>query len=251
MFDLSNKLAIVTGGAGGLGHYIALGLAKQGADVVVTSRTFPKLEQVANEIQALGRKSLAIVSDVTDPSSLADMVNQVIKTFGKIDILFNIAGTNARFSAEEFAPAEWEKVLHFNVYGTFLCCQAIGRVMIQQKHGKIINMSSVRGRNAPGVGGSAYATSKGGVDSLTRTLAVEWAKYNIQVNALAPALVMTDMTREFLSQPETYKRMTAEIPAARLGNPEDVVGPAILLASKESDFMTGQILYIDGGLSAR
>jgi NAD(P)-dependent dehydrogenase (short-subunit alcohol dehydrogenase family) len=251
MFDLTGKTAIVTGGAGGLGHYIALGLARQGADVVVTSRTLSKLEPVAKEIQSMGRKSSAVVSDITDPKSLEAMVSKVIEAYKHIDILVNVAGINARFSAEEFDPQEWEKVIHFNVYGTFLCCQAVGRVMIKQKSGKIINMSSVRGRNAPGVGGSAYATSKGGVDSLTRTLAVEWAKYNIQVNAIAPALVMTDMTREFLSQPETYKRMTAEIPQSRLGVPEDIIGPTVLLASKEADFMTGQIIYIDGGLSAR
>jgi NAD(P)-dependent dehydrogenase (short-subunit alcohol dehydrogenase family) len=251
MFDLTGKVAIVTGGAGGLGHHIALCLAKNGADVVVTSRNLAKLEPVAKEIQVLGRQSLAIAADVTDAASLAAMVDKVVKTFSHIDILVNVAGINARFSAEEFDPQEWEKVIHFNVFGTFLCCQAVGRVMIKQKNGKIINMSSIRGRNAPAVGGSAYATSKGGVDSLTRTLAVEWAKYNINVNALAPALVMTDMTREFLSQPETYKRMTAEIPLNRLGNPEDILGPIVLLASREADFMTGQIIYIDGGLSAR
>jgi NAD(P)-dependent dehydrogenase (short-subunit alcohol dehydrogenase family) len=251
MFDLTGKVIIVTGGAGGLGHPLAVGMAKAGADLVITSRTMSKLEPVAKEIKALGRKSLAITSDITDPKSLAAMVDQVVKEYSRIDVLVNIAGINARFSAEEFDPIEYEKVIKFNVVGTFLCCQAVGRVMIKQKYGKIINMSSVRGRNGPGVGGSAYATSKGGVDSLTRTLAVEWAKYNITCNALAPALVMTEMTKEFLSQPETYKRMTGEIPLARLGKPEDIIGPAVLLASSESDFMTGQIIYIDGGLTAR
>jgi gluconate 5-dehydrogenase len=122
--------------------------------------------------------------------------------------------------------------------------------MIKQKSGKIINMSSVRGRHAPPIGGTAYATSKGGVDSLTRTLSVEWAKYNINVNAVAPALVITELTKEFLSKPEISQMMTAQIPLARLGTPEDVIGPIILLASKQSDYMTGQIIYIDGGLSA-
>jgi gluconate 5-dehydrogenase len=251
VFDLTDRVAIVTGGGGGLGHNIAVGLAKSGADVIVTSRDLSHLQAVAQEIEALGRKSLAISADVTSAASLKVMVDQVTQSFPRIDILVNVAGTNARFSAEEFAPDEWERVIRANVLGTFLCCQAVGRVMIEQKRGKIINVSSVRGRNAPAVGGSAYATSKGGVDSLTRTLAVEWAKYNINVNAIAPALVMTEMTREFLSQPETYKRMTAEIPLGRLGLPEDIIGPTVLLASQESDFMTGQILYIDGGLSAR
>jgi NAD(P)-dependent dehydrogenase (short-subunit alcohol dehydrogenase family) len=251
MFDLTSKVAIVTGGAGGLGKPLALALARQGADVVVTSRTLAKLEPVAKEIQQLGRKSLAIESDVTNPASLSAMVDRVIKQFSHIDILLNAHGINARFAALEFNPKEYEKVIMFNVVGTFFSCQAVGRVMVQQKQGKIINLSSVRGRNAPKIVGSAYATSKGGVNSLTRTLAVEWADYNIQVNAIAPALLMTDMTREFLSVPETYKTMTAEIPQKRLGETKDIIGPAILLASSESDFMTGQIIYIDGGLSAR
>ena len=251
MFDLKEKVIIVTGGAGGLGHPIAVALAKQGADVVVTSRKLNNLEAVAKEIQAMDRKAMAVAADITDPKALAEMTQKVMDQFGHIDVLLNVAGINARFSAEEFDTKEYEKVILYNVVGTFNCCQAVGRIMIKQKKGNIINMSSVRGRNGPGMGGSAYATSKGGVDSLTRTLAVEWAKYNIRVNALAPALVMTDMTRELLSQPETYKRMTAEIPMARLGTPEDICGPAVMLASDASSFMTGQIIYIDGGLTAR
>jgi gluconate 5-dehydrogenase len=250
MFDLSGKVAIVTGGAGGLGHPIALELAKNGADVVVTSRNLSHLEPIAKEIQALGKKSMAIAADVTDANSVSAMVDSVVQNFSHIDILVNVAGINYRADAEVADPQEWEKAIHFNVFGTFLCCQAVGRIMIKQKSGKIINMSSVRGRHAPPIGGSAYATSKGGVDSLTRTLSVEWAKYNINVNAVAPALVITELTKEFLSKPEISKMMTAQIPLARLGTPEDIVGPIILLASKQSDYMTGQIIYIDGGLSA-
>jgi NAD(P)-dependent dehydrogenase (short-subunit alcohol dehydrogenase family) len=250
MFDLTGKVAIVTGGGGGLGKPISVALAKCGADVIVTSRDALHLEPVVQEIEAAGRTGLAVCADVTSADSLKSMVDQVMEKFGKIDILVNVAGTNARFSAEEMAAEEFERVIRFNILGTFLACQAVGRVMIEQGYGKIINMSSVRGRVAPGVGGSAYSSSKGGVDSLTRTLAHEWAKYGIYVNALAPALVMTEMTREFLSKPEIYSRMTAEIPLARLGVPEDILGPTILLASDESNFMTGQIIYIDGGLSA-
>lgn len=249
MFDLTGKVAVVTGGGGGLGRPLAVGLAKAGADVAVTSRDVSHLEKVVQEIEALGRKVLAVSTDVTSPDSLKAMVDQVMGRFGKIDILVNVAGTNCRFSAEEMPFEEFERVLRHNVLGTFLACQAVGRVMIEQKHGKIINMSSVRGKVAPGQGGSAYASSKGGVDSLTRTLATEWAKYNINVNALAPALVMTDMTREFLSKPEIYSKMTGEIPLHRLAVPDDIIGPAVLLASDQSDFMTGQTLYIDGGLS--
>jgi NAD(P)-dependent dehydrogenase (short-subunit alcohol dehydrogenase family) len=178
------------------------------------------------------------------------MADKAVAEFGRIDILVNIAGTNARFDAEEMPPEEFERVLRVNTLGTFLACQAVGRVMIAQKQGVIVNMSSVRGRVAPGMGGTAYATSKGGVDQLTRTLAAEWAKHGIRVNAVAPALIMTDMTREFLSKPEVYEKMTAEIPMRRLGEPNELLGPVVLLASDESSFMTGQIVYVDGGLSA-
>ena len=250
MFDLTGKVVIVTGGGGGLGKPIAIALAKCGADGIVTSRDESHLAPVVQEIEALGRKGVAISADVTSAESVKAMVDKVMDTFGKIDVLVNVAGTNTRFAAEEIAPEEFERVIRFNILGTFLACQAVGRVMIEQGYGKIVNMSSVRGRVAPDMGGSAYATSKGGVDQLTRTLAAEWAKYGITVNAVAPALIMTDMTREFLSKPEVYSKVTAQIPVKRLGVPEEVVGPTVLLASDESNFMTGQIIYVDGGLSA-
>jgi NAD(P)-dependent dehydrogenase (short-subunit alcohol dehydrogenase family) len=250
MFDLTGKVAIVTGGAGGLGHPIALGLAKAGADVVVDDLAKADPQKVADEVKALGRKALAVSYDVTSSEAMQQMVEEVKKEFGHIDILVNVAGINARFSAEEMPADEYEKVVRFNTLGTFLPCQAVGKLMIEQKKGKIINMGSVRGWVAPAIGGSAYATSKGGVHQLTRTLAVEWAKYGVNVNAIAPALIMTDMTREFLSKPEIYSKMTAEIPQARLGAPEDLLGAIILLASDASDFITGQIIYVDGGLYA-
>jgi NAD(P)-dependent dehydrogenase (short-subunit alcohol dehydrogenase family) len=250
VFDLTGKVAIVTGGAGGLGRPISLGLAKCGADVVVDDLASANPQGVADDITALGRKALAVTADVTSAESMKEMVDLVVKEFGKIDILVNVAGINARFSAEEMPPEEFEKVIRFNIAGTFLPCQAVGRVMIEQKRGKIINMGSVRGSVAPSIGGTAYASSKGGVHQLTKTLAAEWAKYGINVNGIAPALVMTAMTKDFLSKPEIYSKMTAEIPLARLGFPEDLIGPIVLLASDESDFMTGQIIYVDGGLSA-
>ena len=250
MFDLTGKVAIVTGGAGGLGRPISIGLAKAGADVVVDDLEKANAQAVVDEIKALGRKGLAVSYDVTSATAMREMVDQVKKEFGTIDILMNTAGINCRFSAEEMPAEEYEKVVRFNTLGTFLPCQAVGKAMIEQKKGKIINMGSVRGWVAPGIGGTAYATSKGGVHQLTRTLAVEWAKHGINVNGIAPALVMTDMTRDFLSKPEIYSKMTAEIPMARLGVPEDLLGAIILLASDASDFITGQIIYVDGGLYA-
>jgi len=240
----------VTGGGGGLGHPICVGLAECGADVVIADYDPSRLEAAVKDVEAQGHRVLAVKADITSAAAMQDMVDQVMKEFGRIDVLVNVAGTNARLSAEEMPPEEFERVVRFNTIGTFLACQAVGKVMIEQKAGRIINMSSVRGRVAPDMGGSAYATSKGGVDSLTRTLAAEWAKYNIQVNAIAPALILTDMTREFLSKPEVYSKLTADIPMKRLGEPRELVGPIVLLASDESSFMTGQIIYVDGGLSA-
>jgi gluconate 5-dehydrogenase len=250
MFDLTGKVAVVTGAGGGLGRPISVALAQCGADVVVDDLAKANPQEVADEIKALGRKALALSYDVASAEAMKEMVDLVMKEFGKIDILMNTAGINCRFSAEEMPPEEYEKVVRFNTLGTFLPCQAVGKVMIEQKRGKIVNMSSVRGRVGPAIGGTAYASSKGGVDSLTRTLAAEWAKYNIHVNGIAPALVMTAMTKDFLSKPEIYSKMTAEIPLSRLGAPEDLLGPIVLLASDDSDFITGQIIYVDGGLSA-
>ena len=250
MFDLTGKVAIVTGGGGGLGRPISVALAERGADVLVDDFDADHLAATVEEIEALGRKCVAVTADLTSAGAMKEMADRAVEEFGRVDILVNVAGTNARFSAEEMPPEEFERVLRVNTLGTFLACQAVGRVMIEQQHGVIVNMSSVRGRVAPGMGGTAYATSKGGVDQLTRTLAAEWAKYGIRVNAVAPALIMTEMTREFLSQPEVYAKMTAEIPMRRLGEASELVGPFILLASDESSFMTGQIVYVDGGLSA-
>jgi gluconate 5-dehydrogenase len=247
LFDLSKRVGIVTGGSGGIGKVLAIGLAKHGADVVVTSRTLSKLEPVVAEIQALGRKAMAIPCDVTDEHSVQDMVDRVGKEFSHIDILVNAAGTIIRDSAEDIPVEDWKKVMEFNAFGTFVCCQAVGRAMIKQKSGKIVNVSSVRGRYGAPAGAVAYSPSKGAVDTLTRTLACEWAKYNILVNAVAPTLIETDLTRQALANPEFAKTMRARIPLGRWGFPEDVIGPTVFLASKASDFVTGQIIYVDGG----
>jgi len=247
LFDLTGKIGIVTGGAGGIGKALALGLARYGADVAVTSRTLSKLEPVAADIKAMGRKSLAVASDVTDEHSIEAMVEKVVQTFSHVDILVNAAGINIRNSAEDIPVEDWQRVMDFNARGTFICCQAVGQVMIKQKSGKIVNLSSVRGRYGAPSGAIAYSPSKGAVDTLTRTLACEWAKYNVFVNAVAPTLIETDLTRQALANPEFAKTMKARIPLGRWGFPEDVVGPMIFLASKASDFVTGQIIYVDGG----
>ena len=246
LFNLTGKVAVVVGGAGGIGNAIALGLAEYGADIVVASRKLDSLERVADEIRALGRKALAITVDVTQKQSVDNMVKHILKVFPCIDILVNSAGVIVRKPADNYPIRDWDLTMTVNSRGTFLCCQAVGRVMIKQHSGKIINISSNLGIMAiPDY--AAYDASKGAVDSLTRTLACEWAQYNVLVNAIGPTGIETDLTREILSDPVIAERIKAHIPLGRWGQPEDIVGTAIFLASKASDFITGQIIYIDGG----
>lgn len=249
LFDLSGRVAVVTGGAGGIGHAQALGLADAGADVVVTSRQIGHLEDVAGEIRAKGRKSLAVSVDVVDEKSAAGMVKRVLGEFPRIDILVNAAGIAIRHAADTFPIDDWQKVMDINVRGTFLCCQAVGREMIKNKGGKIINLSSVRGRYGLPVDYAAYCPSKGAVDSLTRTLACEWAKYNILVNAVAPTIVETELTRPALADPEYAQRLKSRIPLGKWAMPDDIVGATVFFAAPASDFITGQVLYIDGGVT--
>ena len=249
MFDLTGKVALVVGGAGGIGHALALGLADFGADVIVASRNLEPLKKVAEEIRAKGRKALAVTVDVVQEKSVADMVKKVLETFPRIDILVNAHGLAIRKPAETFPIDEWQQVMDINTRGTWLCCQAVGRVMVKQKSGKIINMSSVRGRYGLPGGYAAYCPSKGAVDTLTRTLACEWAKHNVLVNAVAPTFVETELTRTALADPEFAKTVKGRIPLNRWAMPEDIVGPTIFLASKASDFVTGQIVYVDGGVT--
>ena len=249
LFDLNGDVAVVVGGAGGIGHALALGLADYGADVIVASRKIENLEPVADEIRAKGKKSLAVSVEVTQEKSVAAMVNSVLKEFPTIDILVNAHGLAVRKPADTFPIDEWQQVMDINTRGTFLCCQAIGRVMIKQLSGKIINLSSVRGRYGLPSGYAAYCPSKGAVDVLTRTLACEWAKYNVLVNALAPTFVETELTRTALADPEFAKTVKARIPLDRWAMPDDIVGATVFFASKASDFITGQVLYVDGGVT--
>jgi gluconate 5-dehydrogenase len=248
---LTGKVAVVVGGAGGIGHAQALGLAEAGADVIVASRKLEHLTPVVKEIQARGRKSLAVTVEVTDEKSVAAMVDTILKKFPHIDILVNAHGLAIRKPADTFPIDEWQQVMDINTRGTFLTCQAVGRVMIKLKSGRIINLSSVRGRYGLPANYAAYCASKGAVDTLTRTLACEWAKYNVLVNAIAPTIVETPLTLtpESLLNPEFAKYMKSRIPMGRWALPEDIVGATIFFASKASSFITGQILYIDGGVT--
>jgi len=249
IFDLSGKVALVVGGHGGIGKAIALGFTDAGADVAVASRDIEALNGVVKQIVAKKKKSLAVTVDITDEKQVNAMVDKVVKAFGRIDILVNAAGLAIRKPADTFPIDEWQKVMDINTRGTFICCQAVGRVMLKQKSGRIINLSSVRGRYGLPSGYAAYCPSKGAVDTLTRTLACEWAKSNILVNAVAPTIVETDLTKSALADPAYAKQMKDRIPMGKWALPEDIVGPAIFFASEASSFVTGQILYIDGGVT--
>jgi len=249
MFELHGKKALVVGGHGGIGKAIALGLADAGADVAVASRNLEALKNVAKEIEAKGCRSLAVSVDIVDEKQVNEMVAQVLHAFSRIDILVNAAGLAIRKPADSFPIDEWQKVMDINTRGTFLCCQAVGRVMLKQKSGRIINLSSVRGRYGLPSGYAAYCPSKGAVDTLTRTLACEWAKSNVLVNAVAPTIVETDLTKDALADPAYAKQMKDRIPMGRWALPEDIVGPVIFFASDASRFVTGQILYVDGGVT--
>jgi gluconate 5-dehydrogenase len=249
LFSLTNKVAVVTGGGGGIGRALALGLADAGADIVLASRKIEHLEPVAIEVQAKGRKTMAVSVDVVQEESVSDMVERIVEKFSRIDVLVNAHGLAIRKLADTFPIDEWQQVMDVNTRGTFLTCQAIGRVMIKQRSGKIINLSSVRGRYGLPSDYAAYCASKGAVDTLTRTLACEWAKYNILVNAVAPTIVETELTRSALADPDYANMMKSRIPIGRWAIPNDIVGATIFFASKASDFVTGQILYIDGGVT--
>lgn len=250
LFDLEGKTAIVTGGAGVLGRTLAVGLAAYGCDVVVTGRTLATLEETVKEIEATGRKALAVPCDVSKKEDVDNLVKRTMDAFGKIDILVTSAGIAKRHPAEDFPIEDFDQVMNINVRGTFLCCQAVGRVMKEQKRGKIITVSSVRAFSGHPGGYAAYGTSKGAVNLLTKQLATEWAKYNINVNAIAPCIFWTPLTKEVLENEQLKQIFLSRIPMGRAAVADDMVGATVFLASAASDFITGQVIYVDGGTTA-
>jgi gluconate 5-dehydrogenase len=250
-FDLTGKVAVVTGGSGGGGKAISVGLALYGADVAVTSRTLSTLEKTAAEVEKVGRRALPISCDVVDQESVNQMVSRVVEEFGKVDILVTAAGIALRNPAEEMPIEDWQKVMDANVKGTFLCCQAVAREMIKQgEGGKIVTVGSIRGFQGHPAGYSAYGTSKGAVHLMTKQIAVEWAKHNIRVNCIAPCIFWTPLTEPILKDEEMYKIFMQRIPIGRPAEPEDLIGAVVYLASEASAMVTGHILSIDGGTSA-
>ncbi len=250
MFRLDNKIALVTGGGRGLGRAIALALAEAGAAVAVASRTREQLDEVAAEIRARGQRALAVQVDVSDSASVAQMVAATHGEFGQIDILVNSAGVGWAEKLVETSDGTWDWILKTNLSGTFYCCREVARVMIAQGRGSIINIASVAGvKGPPGLG--AYAASKGGVIALTKVLALEIVRHNVRVNAIAPGYFRTDMNAAALDDPEIGPKIVKRIPMRRAGQPEEIGGLAVYLASDAASFVTGEIYFISGGEMAQ
>ena len=247
--DLTSKVAVVIGGTSGIGRTLALGLATAGADVVATGRRENLVRSVADEIQALGRKSLAMACDIGNRESIEAVHSAITAEFGHIDILINSAGTTKKTPTLEVSDDEWNQIFATNLTGVFRACQVFGRTMVQRKYGRIINIASVAsGRGFFQV--AAYAASKAGVVSLTKTLAMEWAKDGVCVNAIAPGVFRTDLNKALLDGTPRGEEFIIRTPMRRFGNVDELIGAAVFLSSDAASFVTGHVLAVDGGFLA-
>ena len=242
---LKGKVALITGGARGIGQAIAMTFAKEGADIVVADVTLEIAQKVASEIEGLGRKALALEMDVTNYDLVEAGINKILDKMGKVDILVNNAGITKDNLILRMSQAEWDAVINVNLKGTFNCIKAVSRPMVKQRSGRIISIASIIGlMGNPGQGN--YAASKAGIIALTKTIAKELASRNINANAVAPGFIQTEMTAKL---PEDIKKKMLEaIPLAKLGTPQDVANVCLFLASDESSYITGQTITIDGGM---
>jgi 2-deoxy-D-gluconate 3-dehydrogenase len=249
MFNLDGKVALITGGNGGIGLGIAQGLARAGARVVIAARNAQKSAEAVASLQALGSDSFALEADVTDEASVAALFAQVAERCGRLDILVNNAGTTVRKPVDQLALAEWNQVMDTNLTSAFLCCRAAHPLMKQAGGGKVINIGSMMSIfGAPYA--PAYGASKGGIVQLTRAMAASWAADQIQVNAILPGWIATDLTQAAREQvPGLNERVIARTAAGRWGQPSDLAGTAVFLASAASDFVTGTAIPVDGGYS--
>jgi 2-deoxy-D-gluconate 3-dehydrogenase len=245
-FSLKDKVALVTGGNRGLGKAIALALAEAGANVAIVSRSGEGVKEVAEEIRALGVQSVPLTGDVAVPSETKRIVTEVLGHFGRLDVLVNAAGVNRRIPSLEVRESEWDWILGVNLKGTFFMCQAAGEVMISQRKGSIINIASLLSEvGIPTL--APYAASKAGVVGLTRVLAAEWGAYGVRVNAIGPGYFRTRMTERLFADQAWVERLLTQVPLGRPGDPRDLAGVAVFLASDASSYLTGQVIYIDGG----
>lgn len=247
---MDSKIAIVTGGSRGIGRAIALAYAEAGADVVIASRSPADVEKAADQVREIGRRGLGVPTDVSRSAEVAALVDATMQEFSRIDVLVNGAGISPVYTrALKLKEEDWDHIMAVNLKGTFLCCQSVGRVMVEQQAGKVINLASI-GSTTGLPRFIAYCAAKGGLLQITRVLANEWAEDNVQVNAIAPGYIETDMTAGLERNPRLLDEITRRTPMRRLGQPNEVVGAAILLASSASSYITGHTLYVDGGWSA-
>jgi NAD(P)-dependent dehydrogenase (short-subunit alcohol dehydrogenase family) len=242
--DLPGKVAIVTGGSRGLGKAMAIGLATAGAHIVVCDVLDTK--ETVDIIQNLGRESLGLNVDITNSADIKMMVKKTLDKFHTIDVLVNNAGIAKAHAAETMTEEDWNKVLAVNLTGAFLCAQRVGTQMIQQKQGRIINIASIAGILGSGQS-AAYCASKAGMILLTKTLAIEWGKYGINVNAICPGIFQTDMTENYIKDSEFTQKVKTRIPLGRYARPEELMGAVVFLASNASTYVTGHTLIVDGG----
>jgi NAD(P)-dependent dehydrogenase (short-subunit alcohol dehydrogenase family) len=248
IFDLQSKCAVVIGGTSGIGQAIACGLARAGADVVASSRSREGVDKTADRIEALGRRTLRITSDVKDRASLQSLHDEVLSAFGKVDILVNSAGITQRVPTLECSEALWNNIMEVNLTGTLRACQIFGATMLKQKYGRVINIASLSTFVAF-MEVAPYGASKAAVGALTRSLAVEWAQSGVCVNAIAPGIIPTELNTSMLDSPRG-KELLMRTPMDRYGTPDELVGAAVYLASEASEFTTGQIVAVDGGYLA-
>jgi NAD(P)-dependent dehydrogenase (short-subunit alcohol dehydrogenase family) len=247
--DLDGKVALVTGASRGIGAAAARALADAGCDVVLASRDKVALEKVAGQIERSGRRAVVHPIDLQRVDAIPALFEHVVQAFGRLDVLLNNAGTNVRRPAVEFGEADWDTVINLNLRAAFFCAQAAGRIMVPRRSGKVVNVASIASR----VGlptGAIYAAAKGGLAAFTRTLAVEWAPHNVQVNAIGPGYIRTALTEPLFASAEWVERVTRRIPTARTGEVADLIGTILFLASPASDYVTGQTIYVDGGWTA-